>query len=68
VLSSAPPHQLLKPRDLNDVFTLLQEADARYYLRDSGEDAVHSWGWVFGGEFVAVGPGHQVVLVVAADD
>jgi hypothetical protein len=58
--------------DLGAVFDRIRGADACYCLRDLGQEAWHRRGWAIGKfgfhEFVLLGPGAQVVVMVAGDD
>jgi hypothetical protein len=66
----------VRPEDfdpkLMHVFERIRAADIRFYLGDLGEASQHDWGWVVGmtgfHEFVLVGPGEQVNMIVASDD
>jgi hypothetical protein len=58
--------------DLAGVVRLIENGDSRFRLRDLGKQAQRDWGWVVGmqgfHEFVVIGPGDYVRVIVGSDD
>ncbi len=58
--------------DFPAVVRVIESGQSWFRLRDLGKQALHEWGWVVGmqgfHEFIVIGPGEYVRVVVASDD